>query len=313
MTVNTRRSAGRGQRKMRKRKMADFWNIVVPVWGDRYINVFRNQTLPALCDALEVLGRPYQIQIYTDKPFDVGREGLELKFKDLPGPDQAFESLSNAHRHGLRRADVGSAVVLLTADLVISANSLAFCRDRFDQGKMMVCCAGMRVVEGTPENTRSGRALLEWGWKNRHPMTRDCTWPEGRSYDLWRMYFEDGDNVICRLCLPHPIALVKDGRGITFRPTIDVNVAAHFNTGETVLVTNPDDLAMIELSPPDKEYLLTEPFKKRYEEQLPSIPSFGGQLPNDRWRHFVNHAIRICGDGPVSTDAAVLRRMMHGQ
>jgi hypothetical protein len=67
--------------------------------------------------------------------------------------------------------------------------------------------------------------------------------------DLCRVYFEDGPTAVCRLWLAHPLALAIDGRLLPFGPTIDCNLVCSFRPAEIHLVTSPDELAVVELSP----------------------------------------------------------------
>ncbi len=285
------------------------WIIALPAWGDHYLDILERATLPALKLAIEKLDRPVRVIVHTDQAGQVSRmlNGLSFDLLPVPGPDNAFESLSNAHRCVLKEAQVGDRICLLTADLVISQDMLASCEAQFQNGKNLVGCMGMRVCDDEmPPDTKSGHALLAWGWDNRHPMTRECTWPNGKSYDVWRMYFEKGNEVACRLALPHPIALVKRShKEIRFSPTIDVNVAFNFSPGETHLITEPHEGAMIELSPKDKEFVLTETMLKRFEKFLPSCPAFV-KITNSRHRMFFNKQIIIKGKGGDCGDQQVV-------
>lgn len=280
------------------------WLIVVPVWGDRYLRVFHEVTFPALRRAMEHVSNAKLI-VYTDDPLNL--QGVDVEYRSVPGPDRSFMSLSNAHRDAIRSAQLGDRLSLLTADLIVSSGSFTACEKRFERGYKLVCCAGMRVDEAyPPPSTESGSELLAWGWKHRHPMTIECTWPDGHSYDLSRMYFTDGEAVCCHLTLPHPFAFIKGKKPINFAPTIDVNVAANFMLDSICLITNPDEVAMIELSPRDKDFVLTQTMRARFDGNLASNPSFIF-LGNDRHRRFFSRRIRICGN--CTEDEEVVRRM----
>ncbi len=285
------------------------WLIALPVWGEHYIDIFERATLPALREALVRLDKPVVVIVHTDQADRVSRmlDGIVFEVHPVPGPDNAFESLSNAHRFVLQQAQIGERVCLLTADLVISRDMLVNCESHFQKGKKLVCCMGMRVCDDEmPPDTKSGHALLSWGWDHRHPMTMECTWPDGKSYDVWRMYFEKGSEVACRLALPHPIALVKKNNAeIRFNPTIDVNVAFNFSPSDTHLITEPSEGAMIELSPRDKEFIYTEPMLKRLQRSLPSCPAFV-KIVNPRHRMFFRKQIIIKGKGGDCGDKQVM-------
>jgi hypothetical protein len=125
------------------------------------------------------------------------------------------------------------------------------------------------------------------------------------------MYFHQGENVACRLCLPHPLAFVKDNRKLRFAPTIDVNFVANFSPRETHLAISPDDVAMIELSPRDKEFVETEPMIKRLENNLPSCPAFV-RMTNPRHRQFFQRRITITGNAAECGDEAVVKHLLGG-
>ena len=309
-----RRYITRGVSPAGRRIMSE-WLIAIPVWGDRYLDILERATLPALRLALAKLGQSATLVVHTDQPERVTKaaEGLTLKLYDVPGPDNAFESLSQAHRHVLQMAQAEQRVCLLTADLVMSSQMLFSCEELFKHGKSLVCCMGMRVDDAVmPPNTESGHELLAWGWEHRHPMTRESTWPNGRSYDVWRMYFEQGDEVACRLSLPHPIALVKKRNArIQFYPTIDVNVTHNFSPGVTHLIIEPHEGALIELSPQDKEFIYTESMLDRLEKGLPSCPAFV-RFTNPRHRGFFQKQIIIKGSGGDCGDQRVMDRVMRG-
>lgn len=296
------------------------WWISVPAWGERYLSIFERATMPALQFAIRELqsqNHNVEIVIHTDNR-DRAAQAVggvaDTHFLEVPPPDGAFESLSQAHRQVIHMATRNSRVCLLTSDLILSRNALVSCESRFAEGYVKVIgCAGMRACEETlPVPGMSGRELLAWGWDHRHPMTQECTWSEGTSYDLWRMYFAKDDEVVCRLCLPHPIAFVRDRPGmLDFRPTIDVNLIGNWQMNEMYIVTNPDELGLIELSPRDKEFVRTEPMWKRFREFLPGVPTFS-HLTTPRHNWLFNHKIIIKGTGGDVGDELVVARMVHG-
>lgn len=294
------------------------WIISVPVWGDRYLRIFEQAAWPALKVALDNLNKSHQIYIHTDMENDDRLRNLmaghHSVFHIVVGPDRAFQSLTDAHSQVIAGAPFGTKVCLLTADLVLSNNSLKNADAKLTGGAtQVVCVAGMRACEEElPPVGMSGRDLLAWGWEHRHPMTRDSTWPDGKSYDVWRMYFEKDDEVACRLCLPHPLAFVRTGKSYYFFPTCDVNLIANFGHQEIHLVTDPDEAAMIELSPKEKEYLLTESMLHRYNTGGPSLPPFW-RTDNERHRFLFRQKIIIKGTGGDCGDDMVVRKILSGE
>jgi hypothetical protein len=280
------------------------------------VRVLIQYTLPALLEALKALDRPAVLMIWTDQPDRVGRvlrhsEGDEpAVIAAPPGPDGAFESLSNCHRQAMEAARAGDRVLLLTADMVVSREVLATCERHVAGGARLVCCCAMRAREDAfPPVGASGRELLEWAWANRHPMTADCTWPDGRSYDVWRMYFEQGDEVAARVFLPHPLVVVPAGRVIHFAPTIDVNLTMNFEQSVTHMITRPEEGAVVEVSPADKEYLKTTTMRERMIDIQHSCPPLI-RCSNPRHRMFWEKKVIIRGAGGDCGDGELVGRVL---
>lgn len=293
------------------------WVAACPAWGERYVRVFLESTLPALAEALRALARPCEILVWTDRADLVeprlaalGLGGVSWRVEPPPPPDGAFASMSECHRQAMACALPGDRVLLLTADMVLSREVLATCEHLHLGGKKIVCCVAPRALEGPAPVGAAGRALMGWAWANRHPMTRDCTWPDGRSYDLWRMYFERDGEVAARVFLPHPLVVVPDRRAMPFGPTIDVNLAVNFSPSTTAFLTSPDEGAAVELSPPDKEYLKTEAtVRERLLSGAESCPQLV-RCANYRHRMFFGKKVILVGAGGDCGDGEVVARVM---
>lgn len=236
------------------------WLISVPVWGERYVDVFCATALPALEKAVLQLPGDARLVIHTDQSNTntIRRAATEvaMEFKPVPAGARDFDSLSQAHREVLSMGLTDDMIALLTADLVISESSLLYCHKAFtEKNKLLVTCASVRALaEGRIPDTSDGRALYSWAWKNRHPITRACAWPGGKTNDLSRIYFEHEGNVVSRTCLPHPLAVRIDGRSLRFSPTIDSNLMQNFPAHDIQMAMTPDEVAMVELSPRDKDF-----------------------------------------------------------
>ena len=294
------------------------WLVALPAWGERCVGVLLAYTLPALAAALRQLGKPTTLLVWTDAPTRVaaacealGAPGdLSAKFLPVPGPDGSFMSMSGCHREALALAGRGDRVLLLTSDMVLSREVLATCEQHLAGGKQLICCVAPRALQDAgPPVGATGRDLLAWAWENRHPMTRDCTWPDGRSYDVWRMYFERGGAVSARVFLPHPLVCVPDGRRLTFSPTIDVNLTSNFSQAFTYMITRPEEGAAVEISPTDKEYLKTTTMRERLEAGGPSCPALV-PCSNHRHRMFWGKRVVLVGTGGDCGDAEVVARVL---
>ena len=295
------------------------WIVALPAWGERCLHILRHYTLPALHVAFQTIDRSVEFMIWTDRPdlvqerpagVDVPSCGALVSFHAVPGPDGAFESLSNCHRAALAAAGPADRVLLLTSDMVVSREIVATCEYWLAHGRKLVCCVPPRALQDAgPPIGASGPELMEWAWANRHPMTRECTWPEGRSYDVWRMYFERDGEVAARVFLPHPLACTPFGRRMNFRPTIDVNLCANFSQAETYMITRPEEGSVVEVSPTDKDFLLTTNMRERYDAGGPSCPPLI-KATNPRHRMFFGKRVVIRGSGGDCGDSEVVGRVL---
>lgn len=229
------------------------WNISVPVWGDEFVALFVQKSLPMLREA--AYGESVRLIAHTDQPSIIGQQSnatLPIETR-LIADGQWFERMSAAHRDVLETTPRGEGVVLLTADMVPNYRCLDACERAFAQGRKMVACNATRtILEDWPEDFDMSHGLSAWGWEHRHQMTRDATWPDGNAQEMPRVYFENEGSVVCRATMPHPLAILIDGRPLKFTATVDSDLIANFRPEEIHLVTDPDDLAVIELSPRDK-------------------------------------------------------------
>jgi hypothetical protein len=278
------------------------WLVSVPVWGDRYLDVFRRAALPALIEAKRGFPGNVRIIVNTEKPEDM-RSG-EFEARRLPARPTWWEALSSAHRQIITLASRNDRVMLLTADMVVSREIFTACERLIASGKNLICCAGMRSLDDNEVPIgASARELLQWGWENRHPLTRACTWPSGQSGDLSRIFFDGGDVVNTRMWLPHPIALKKDSRSLRFGPTVDANLINNYSVHEIHLIADADEAACLELSPADKPFYLINSMDERIA---------GGEIKLSRMLHrsLLQKRVAIVGEGEDAGDAAVVDRIL---
>lgn len=292
------------------------WLVSVPVWGERCVDVFCATALPALELSMsffqsvrEDFGDEAVLVVHTDQPQRVEQSATLVRVEPRPVPSglRDFDCLSQAHREVLGMACRDDVVVLLTADLVISGCGIAYCADALDnRQKRLVLCAGVRALqEGPIPTTAEAQSLMSWAWENRHPITEACRWPEGRSADLSRIYFEAGGAVRTRLALPHPLAVRIDGRPLKFSPTIDANLMQNFDETELHLVRDCSELALVELSPRDKDFRVSD------ESMEDHVSKTQTRLTDPLQRWCFSQPVRLrgpganCGDGDV---AAVMLR-----
>lgn len=272
------------------------WLISVPVWGERFVDEFCSSALPPLDRAVAALqaARPdidVRVVVHTDAPERVvGASGSPVDCRAVPAGARTFDCMSQAHREVLSLGVRGDVVVLLTAGAVVSEQSLVYCANVLDNPQLrLVLCAVPRVLqEGQIPDTASASELMRWAWDHRHPMTRECTWPDGRSADLSRTYFEGPLGVVTRQALPHPLAVRIDGRRMGFTPTVDANLIHCFDPIEMHVTADCNHLAVFKLSPADKGYELSDTIANR-------AASGALVIGNAHQRWCLSHRIVLCG------------------
>jgi hypothetical protein len=285
------------------------WLISVPVWGERCVEIFCGTTLPALEKAMLRLPIESHLVVHTDSPRRIADGATEINVEARPVPAGArdFDSLSQAHREVLGMACNEDRVALLTADLLISEQGLEICEEILDgPGKNLVVCCGIRALqEGRLPDTHDAASMMQWAWANAHPMTQASTYPDGLSSDLSRLYFEDHGHIIARLALPHPLAVKMDSRPLPFSPTVDANLIQNFNASDTHVIIDSNRLALVELSPRDKDFQTTS---GTVRERLLSGEFVIGD-PAQRW--MAKHRISLCGTGALPSPGRDDRVMME--
>lgn len=236
------------------------WLISVPAWGQDYLRTFAECAAPALLAAVRALGEPVKFLIHTDRP--------DLALAALPGQDvevrpvgshPTYVALQRAHAEAVAVAAPGDRVVLLNADLVVSGNLLVRCAEHFASGKQAVVLLGIRTAAGPARPPAGGapRALLEWAWAHRHQIIRDLEWPHGQSMLPTNLFFACGGSVVARGFHLHPAAIIKHA-DVDFSSTIDGDLLDCFPRESVHVVTDPDDCAMLEVSPPERRFPVRE-------------------------------------------------------
>ena len=298
------------------------WLVAIPAWGTEFVDVLCRVALPALARAAK--GHTVRVIVHTDQPKTVLNAAphewpIRVEPWKVSGEGQWFERMSQAHRAVLREAGAGEAVMLLTADMLVSDNIFTACEKQFAAGKKLIACNVTRAVKGSffraPEGL-SSRQLSEWGWDRRHDMTRDCTWPYGLATDLHRVYFAKDGNVVTRTWMPHPIALLADGRDLPFSPTIDANLIHNYRRDEIHVVTGPAELAVMELSPWDKRQpsrdmnepgpVKAGPMWRRYRSR--EVYWTWLKKPLNQW--LIGHRILVRGEMVDCGDAEAVRNAL---
>ena len=225
--------------------------IVVPVWGDHY-SLFRDYGVRSLRAALG--DREAKFLIRTDNPAGIKRclYGYEVDARTVEGP--SYDTFCQGHREGVDEAPEGTRVVLLCADHVVSGNFFDGLDWHFAFGAEAVVMSGFRTrledVEGIPIGAKP-RDLLKWGLEHPHKITQELFWGAGGATTPSTLFFERGDTVIHRGFHLHPVAIEKK-RVITgggHNRTIDDYLLENFAKEDIRVITDADDIALLEVSP----------------------------------------------------------------
>lgn len=281
------------------------WLISVPAWGEAYLRVLEECAAPSLLAAARVLAEPVKFIIHTDAPERARSAfpGHEVETRPV-GCRGTYVALQESHAEVVDGADVGDRVVLLNADLVVSDNFLSRCAAHFAAGKRAVVLLGIRTASG-PERPPVGcnpRALLAWGWEHRHQIIQDLEWGRGRSMLPTNLFFSDGDSVVARGFHLHPVAIIKHA-DVDFSSTIDGDLLECFPVDSIHVVVDPDDCAMVEVSPPERRFPLRE---GRLSPAGVAASMMARASTMHRWlfghRIGVVGPLRDCGDEAVARD-----------
>lgn len=236
------------------------WTISVPVWGPDYFLTFERVLAPSILAATEPFRQkeiPYRFILHTDQPSDrVTRAlpGHAVEMRPVPRKS-TYVTLQESHADAVASAAVGDKVVLLNADLAVSGNLMTRCSELFEEDYQAVVLLGIRTAAGRepPPTGLAPRDLLIWAWDNRHQIIRDLEWPAGGSLIPTNLFFTSEENTVARGFHLHPVAIVKQV-DTKFHSTIDGDLLDCFPRDKVHVVTDPDDCAMCEVSPPERRF-----------------------------------------------------------
>lgn len=250
------------------------WLINVPVWdkeGDRYRLQFLRRGLPSIYAAMTAASlSPSDVRwlFHTDRPQSISVDH-DVEFRPIPPGKNNPERLGNAVRIGLDNAKIGEAVMFFNADMTISKETFKACERRFYDGKIFVTAHSVRVRDAViPPVGLNARALLEWGWNHRHPWVDDCTYNRGHVAGPAIVVFERGaydgfpapqlPSVVAHCFSLQCLAVHKiDDRKFT-GPSAD-EFCDIFTKDEVHVVTNADELSMVESCSENLEYDRLQP------------------------------------------------------
>jgi hypothetical protein len=259
--------------------------------------------LPSIKEAMLRSPGQYRFLVHTDSvdlltPYFTG---MNVEFLNVPDGSDNHHKMGNCHREAFDWADVGEYVIPMTADLVFSRECFAAASKRFADGKKLIVCAASRcLLRGEePPIGASSKELLSWTVDNSHPSIRELYWGTGRSGVPWSIYFKTAHGIVLRGLHLHPFAVVKH-EGLNYHGVnIDESLASEFSTDEIHVVTDKNELALAELSPPDRLFQI-------YHRPMNEKSVFKWALDHTNRRHhwLFGHRIVIQGTDKGTSDLA---------
>jgi hypothetical protein len=279
--------------------------IAIPAWGEWYAQVCTYAAARSVRAATTRVQGRVRLLVYTDRRdfLRAAFRGLDVEFRVVVADPNAYIAMGNCHRDALANAAPGEIVILMCADQVISGDALAATESLIAAGKRAIFCAGPRVL-ARPVDAPAGAdaaCLLQWALAHRHPWTRELIWATGHARALSLVYFEGPDSVAVHGFHLHPFAVLND-RPLTFhRPTLDCDLVDCFTRDEIHVVTQPDELSTIEISPAEKMIPLA---KERFYVGDIAAWAHVNASPMHRW--LFEHRIVLSGDGEDCGDTNVI-------
>jgi hypothetical protein len=238
--------------------------IAVPCWGKHYRDLFLGPVLRSHRAAIDALQREYRGSIavryvvQTDDPVAVATALAGYEMTLVPPPTEIrarnpMRAMATAHAHGIQMARTNERVVLLNADIMVSTEAFVAMERQFRSGKKCIVTCGTRTLPGFlgPPGPLRSRQLHAWSMRHPHPITMSCFWGSGKCHLPWGVYFREGKSIILRAFHLHPFAVVKD-RPLKFDGTIDMDLADSYQHDEIHVVTDIDEMAIVEMSPKTK-------------------------------------------------------------
>lgn len=229
--------------------------------------------MPALGKAVERVNGPIRFVVYTDVPQIVANWFLlwlpHVRVDYRPAPTRThptkaaknrYLQLGDAERGLLADAQIGEAVSLVNADVVVSSDWFATAEKHFDRGKkLLLCYGGGRTSGGFPPAGLPAAVLKRWAWDHRHPWISECCWGVGTSNVPTVLFFEDRGTVVGRgFHIHNKAAFIKD-RPLRFTSlTADGGVgsfaATNYRKDEMHAVVDVDEMGFAEITPLDRRW-----------------------------------------------------------
>jgi hypothetical protein len=277
------------------------WLISIAAWGEHYRHKLIAGALPSINAAIDYAKADVKFISHTDSPeaFDDVVFNGAIEFRPVHPVSCAYTSYGNCDRDVLDRAPEGCYIAFLTSDIIISREFFANAEKRFAEGKRAIVGSAARTLVD-PAHCPAGfesRALLDWSFSHKHPVTEGCFWARGRNLVTWCLYFEGPHGTVARAFHLHPFAVVNDRYLFFQRETVDLDLLERFTHDEIHVVTDADECSFAEISGLEKTIPHREPLC------IGSVISWaiGHTTELQRWL-FANHRIVVSGTGEDNLD-----------
>lgn len=285
------------------------WLISVPCWGADHAKHFLSGPAQSIARALKWSGADATLLLHTDQPIDL--TGFPAQVVRRPPPEGTkYRAFAVAHRDAIAFAEDGQAVSLLCSDTVISRETFAACRARLDQGYGMIAAFGPPTLPPPPSESLKARDLLAWATTpdRLHPRHRHYAWPS-RSATPTCIYFrDDAGGVVVRAFHQHPMAVLAGPEARSWlKGTCDAGLETAFGAEKIWTMTDPDEMAIIEVSPP------TVPFTRRPWRHTPgsAARAMRNRQVNPTQIELFRRRIILAGDGRDAGDEAVAAQIIR--
>ncbi len=232
------------------------WIISVPAWGDHSVRMARDVALPSIVQAARGMSREPVFIVHTDQPgafrgcFGGFLADIRPSETDKSSP---MAHLGNLHRDALKDTRPGDYFAPFNADHLLSREVFAASEKNFSAGKRLVMYAAPRTVaKGSPGFGCDASAVVDFFLANPHPEVLSATWGAGGTFHPSVLYQRNADNACCNAFHMHPVALVVPEKPIKFVSTVDNDMVCAFARDDIHVVTEPSEMAIAEISPPEK-------------------------------------------------------------
>jgi hypothetical protein len=274
--------------------LPDQYQFLLPAWGEKYIQVFLDYTLPSHMAAgnigalpadatvLRVFTRNRDLEVFRSSPlFRQYEKAHQVQFESIDDlqlvQSDPYRTLTACHERALTaEADTDTAFFFINPDAVYGDGTYQACLDRFREGKRAILTHGLRAdllrfapdldaLRPTPGEWPSlpPRRLAKLVLDNLHPLSIAHVMDGDGNKSLGSYYWRVGaDGLVCRCFHVHPLAVRPLNKVTRLYTTLDHEyVRMSCPDPATVhFVTDSDELIAIELSVPTHlaEWVKTE-------------------------------------------------------